>query len=58
MSCGFIDTTCSPASVYAAYNQLKGTKQMIHVPLEGHTVSKIYGKSREAFVARQLGLTK
>jgi cephalosporin-C deacetylase-like acetyl esterase len=58
VSCGFIDTTCSPASVYAAYNQLKGSKQMVHVPLEGHTVSKIYAKTRDAFVAKHLGLTK
>ena len=58
LSCGFIDTTCSPASVYAAYNQLKGEKQMVHVPLEGHTVSKIYGKVRNDFVAKHLGLNK
>ncbi len=56
VSCGFIDTTCSPSSVYAAYNQLKGEKQMVHVPLEGHTVSSIYGKARNAFIKKQLGL--
>ena len=58
VSCGFIDTTCSPSSVYAAYNQLKGDKQMVHVPLEGHTVSKAYVAIRNDFVAKHLGLTK
>ena len=58
VSCGFIDTTCSPSSVYAAYNQLKGDKQMVHVPLEGHTVSKAYTAIRNDFVAKHLGLTE
>ena len=58
VSCGFIDTTCSPSSVYAAYNQLKGDKQMVHVPLEGHTVSKAYVAIRNDFVAKHLGLTE
>ena len=58
VSCGFIDTTCSPSSVYAAYNQLKGDKQMVHVPLEGHTVSKIYRGICNDFVSKHLGLTK
>ena len=57
LSCGFIDTTCSPSSVYAAYNQLKGDKQMVHVPLEGHTVSKGYSAIRDKFVSKHLGLT-
>lgn len=55
VSCGFIDTTCSPSSVYAAYNQLRGEKKMIHVPLEGHTVSKIYTAEKAAFVRKYLG---
>ncbi len=57
VSCGFLDTTCSPSSIYAVYNQLKGPKQMIHVPLEGHTTSKIYVTARDKFIAEQLGLT-
>lgn len=56
MSCGFIDTTCSPSSVYAAFNELKGEKTMVHVPLEGHTVSGAYVKANKAFLDKQLGL--
>ena len=36
MSVGFIDVTCPPSSCYAAYNQLKGKKQIINKPLMGH----------------------
>ena len=36
MSVGFIDVTCPPSSCYAAYNQLKGKKQVINKPLMGH----------------------
>ena len=36
MSVGFIDAVCPPSSCYAAYNQLKGKKQIIHKPLMGH----------------------
>lgn len=36
MSVGFIDRTCPPSSCYAAYNNLKGTKQVINEPLMGH----------------------
>ncbi|OGV39610.1 MAG: hypothetical protein A2020_02790 [Lentisphaerae bacterium GWF2_45_14] len=33
---GFIDTTCCPSSVYAAYNSVPGKKQIINNPLSGH----------------------
>ena len=56
LSCGFIDTTCSPDSVYAAFNELKGEKTMIHVPLEGHTVSAKFLKARKVFIDKHLGL--
>ncbi len=36
MSVGFIDSTCPPSSCYSAYNQLRGTKEIIHEPLMGH----------------------
>jgi cephalosporin-C deacetylase len=36
MSVGFIDATCPPSSCYAAYNQLKGPKQVINEPAMGH----------------------
>jgi len=36
MSVGFIDTTCPPASTYAAYNTLTCEKQMGRSPTSGH----------------------
>ncbi|OQA84982.1 MAG: Acetyl esterase Axe7A precursor [Lentisphaerae bacterium ADurb.Bin242] len=33
---GFIDTMCTPSSVYAAYNNLQGEKKIYHGPLTGH----------------------
>lgn len=33
---GFIDTTCSPSSVYAAYNNINAPKEIINNPLCGH----------------------
>ena len=36
MSIGFIDATCPATTCYAAYNQLKGKKQVINEPLMGH----------------------
>ena len=34
---GFIDTTCPPSSVYAAYNALPGRKEIFHDISAGHT---------------------
>ncbi len=45
-SVGFIDTTCAPTSVYAAYNQVSGKKQIVNCPLMGHASSPAV---REAF---------
>lgn len=56
-SAGFIDTTCPPSSVYAAYNEVKAPKKIIHVTLEGHTVSKVYSSYQGPWVKGQLGLT-
>lgn len=36
LTVGFIDNTCRPTSVYAAYNNLQGTKEMMNFPLMGH----------------------
>ena len=36
LTVGFIDTTCRPTSVYAAYNNLQGPKEMLTFPLMGH----------------------
>lgn len=34
---GFIDTTCPPSSVYAAYNALRSKKEIFNDPLSPHT---------------------
>lgn len=36
ISAGYIDTTCSPSSVYAAYNNLKGEKVMMPMYCTAH----------------------
>lgn len=33
---GFIDTSCPPTTVYAAFNSLPGTKQIVHDIMLGH----------------------
>jgi cephalosporin-C deacetylase-like acetyl esterase len=37
---GFIDTTCPPTSVYAAYNALRVPKKLHFDVLAGHTNTK------------------
>ncbi len=38
VSVGFIDNTCRPTSVYAAYNNLQGEKHILNKPLMTHAV--------------------
>jgi len=59
VSAGFIDRTCSPSSVYAAYNELKGPKRIFNGPREGHT-TKVgeYPAFLGRWVRGQLGLTE
>ena len=38
-SVGFIDTTCPPTSVYAAYNNVSGVKSIHNDPDAGHTIT-------------------
>jgi len=51
MSVGFIDTVCPPSTCYAAYNLLKGRKQVINEPLMGHAAP---AHIRDAFFQRIL----
>jgi len=39
-SVGFIDNTCRPTTVYAAYNTFRGPKRIINKPLMGHEIPK------------------
>jgi len=50
-SVGFIDRTCPPTSVYAAYNVLPGKKTMLNYPAMGHaSTDEIRQKFREALL--------
>ncbi|MEI7732104.1 MAG: acetylxylan esterase [Verrucomicrobiota bacterium] len=49
---GFIDTTCPPTSVYAAYNALPGKKEIFNDVPSGHALSpKAASAMREAIAA-------
>lgn len=50
---GFIDTVCSPSSVYAAYGVLRGPKRMVTGPLRGHDGPEGWGVAFEAFLDEQ-----
>ena len=54
MSAGYIDTTCSPSSVYAAFNNLKGEKTMFPMPREGHISTKEFGEAAKNFLTEHL----
>lgn len=58
LSCGFIDTTCHAASIYAAYNQIRSPKKMVHMPVTGHASTREYSREMDAFVRKHLGLTE
>lgn len=42
---GFIDPTCPPTSVYAAYNALRGKKRIFNDPPSVHTISAAAGQA-------------
>ena len=47
---GFIDDTSRPTSVYAAYNNLKGPKQILNKPLMTHAVLPESSKAEADFI--------
>lgn len=53
-SVGFIDSTCAPTSVYAAYNNLPGKKQIINEPLMGHAVSPQLERAAETAISQHI----
>lgn len=59
VSAGFIDRTCPPTSVYAAYNALRGKKEMINRPKMGHAapaeIQQQFWKSLEKHRATKRG---
>jgi len=56
LSVGLIDNVCAPTSVYAAYNNLPGKKQIVVEPLMGHAsspkIQKAFAAATVAHVAR------
>lgn len=52
---GFIDTTCPPTTVYAAYNALPVPKEIFNDIPHGHTNSPEATRFREAQVMKHLG---
>ena len=54
ISVGYVDTTCSPSSVYAAFNNLKGEKVIFPMYRHGHSISPDAGKAMQSFLSRQL----
>ncbi|MBI5773683.1 MAG: acetylxylan esterase [Verrucomicrobia bacterium] len=56
---GFIDTTCPPSSVYAAYNALPGKKEIFNDIAAGHTnTPKAVEKMRAAILAHVAAVKK
>jgi len=54
LTVGFIDTTCPPSSVYAAYNQIRGPKQIENDVPSGHAQSAKSSGAMAAAVAKHV----
>lgn len=50
VSVGFIDDTCRPTSVYAAYNNLPGKKRIINEPKMTHTTWPSFNEAKDALI--------
>jgi cephalosporin-C deacetylase len=53
-SVGFIDVTCPATSVYAAFNNLPGKKQIVNEPLMGHAMSPKLERATDAAIAEHI----
>ena len=58
LTVGFIDTTCPPTSVYAAYNALKGRKEIFNDPPSTHAVSARAGQAMRNAILRHVEAMK
>ena len=54
ISVGYIDTTCSPTSVYSAFNNLKGKKEIFTMPKHGHSNDPKLKKRVKKFLSTYL----
>ncbi|MCC6445998.1 MAG: acetylxylan esterase [Armatimonadetes bacterium] len=50
---GLIDTACPATTVYAAYNSLRGPKQIVVSPLMGHSMSQEYSDLMSRWIPAQ-----
>jgi len=53
---GLIDGTCTPTSVYSAYNVISGPKTMLVFPRMGHAIPPEYRAERMAWIRQQSGM--
>jgi cephalosporin-C deacetylase-like acetyl esterase len=58
VSVGFVDSTCPPGSVYAAYNAIAAPKRMFHGPRTGHGSPPSFGKYCGRWLSGRLGWGK
>ena len=55
MSVGFMDRSCPPSSVYAAYNIIQAPKRMFHGPRTGHAMPPSFREFFDPWMNAQLG---
>ena len=59
LSAGFIDTTCPPSGIFAAYNSIPGKKAIQTTPTAGHVAPMNKGnKALEAYVKNIYGIKR
>jgi cephalosporin-C deacetylase-like acetyl esterase len=54
MTVGFIDATCPPTSVYAAFNAVSAEKEIFNDPPSGHSVSAKAGESMRVAILKHV----
>jgi len=55
---GFIDDTCRPTSIYAAYNNLPGKKRIVNDPRMTHQVLPSFVQARDALIDAHMKAAK
>ena len=50
MSAGYVDRTCPPTSIYAAFNVMAEPKRIVPTPTMGHSFSPEYNAACEKFI--------
>jgi len=58
VSVGFIDSTCRPTSVYAAYNNLRGKKRITNEPMMTHTRWPSYEQAEQKLIEEHIAKMK